>query len=434
MLLPVFNDIVNKKLSLSYLLDVKLVVAYLFLLLLTAFLSGFYPAIILSGYKPVQTLYNQFRLSGKSQFQKSLIIFQFALATLMIIATITINNQFNYLTTKDLGFDPRNVVTVTKANLQQRELKTLREQLSKDPGIELIAPYGHHTMNVKLSGDSIFNCSYETVDENFLELFRIPVADGRNFSPLFPSDSTTSVIVNEAFVKMAGWSDPIGQQISLFPFEGEKKAVVGVVKDYHFESVGNVIKPQIFVCKSDLQHGPYMRLLVRIKANSEARALPFIEKAFKTLFPIVPYSYQFYDDINAQNYGTEKKWKKVILLSSFVTVFIAGIGLFGLSILTAERRIKEIGIRKILGATVNAIVVALFKDLLGLISVGMFVAMPIAYYLSTRWLESYAYRTEVEIETFIGAGLLVLVVGLATISYQTIKTALMNPVETLKRD
>jgi putative ABC transport system permease protein len=434
MLLPVFNDIVNKKLSLSYLLDVKLIVAYFILLLVTGFLSGFYPAIILSGYKPVQTLYNQFRLSSKSQFQKGLIVFQFALATLMIIATMTVNNQLDFLTTKELGFDPQNVVTVTKANLQLRELKTLREELSKDPGIELIAPHGHHTMNVKLNGDSIFNCIYETVDENFLDLFKIPFVDGRNFSQLFPSDSTTSVIVNEAFVKMAGWRDPMGQQISLFPFKGEKRLVVGVVKDYHFESVGNVIKPQLFVCKPDMQYGPYTGFLVRIKANSEARALPFIEKTFKALFPVIPYNYQFYDDGNAKNYAAEKKWKKVILLSSFVTVFIAGIGLFGLSILTAERRIKEIGIRKILGATVNAIVVALFKDLLGLISVGMFVAMPIAYYASTRWLESYAYRTEAGIETFLTAGLLVMVIGLATISYQTIKTALMNPVETLKTD
>jgi putative ABC transport system permease protein len=270
------------------------------------------------------------------------------------------------------------------------------------------------------------------VDENFIDLFKISVADGRNFSQLFPSDSAESVIVNEAFVKIAGWRDPIGEQVSLF--DGEKKVVVGVVKDYHFESLKNVIKPQLFVPTSDTQHGLYMQFLVRLKHDSEASALPHIEKTFKRLFPITPYSYQFYEDLNLKNYEAESKWKKVILLSSLLTVFIAGIGLFGLSILTAESRHKEIGIRKILGATVNAIVFTLFKDLLSLISLSMIVAIPIAYYASAKWLESYPYRTEVELETFIGSGLLVLIIGLATISYQTIKTALMNPVETLRRE
>jgi putative ABC transport system permease protein len=432
LLLPIFNDVVNKELSLSYLMDSRLILSYVILLILTGLLSGFYPAIVLSGYKPVQTLYNQFRLSGKSRFQKTLIVFQFALATIMIIGTMTIFNQFEFLTTKELGFDAENVVRVPKGNLTPRELKVFSEELSKDPNIVLVAPQGHSTMNVKINGESILNCIYETVDENFIDLFKISVADGRNFSPLFPSDSAESVIVNEAFVKIAGWRDPIGEQVSLF--DGEKKVVVGVVKDYHFESLKNVIKPQLFVPTSGTQHGPYMHFLVRLKPNSEANSLAHIEKTFKRLFPIVPYTYQFYDDINLKNYEVESKWKKVILLSSLLTVFIAGIGLFGLSILTAESRHKEIGIRKILGATVNAIVFTLFKDLLSLISLSMIVAIPVAYYASAKWLESYPYRTEVGFETFIGAGLLVLIIGLATISYQTIKTALMNPVETLKRE
>jgi putative ABC transport system permease protein len=431
LLLPIVNDVVNKELSLSYLLDSSLILAYSVLLIATGLLAGFYPAIVLSGYNPVQTLYNQFRLSGKNNFQRSLIVFQFALATVMIIATMTIYNQFEFLTTKELGFDAENVVRVTKSNLSRNELEVLNEELMKSSGIVSIAPQGHGTMNVKINGESILNCTYETVDENFINLFKIPIAVGRNFSPLFPADSAKAVVVNEAFVKIAGWKDPIGEQVKLF--EGEIKVVVGVVKDYHYESIKNAIKPQLFVSTFDTQHA-YMQFLVRIKPNSEANSLPYIEKTFKRLFPMIPYTYQFYDDINLKNYEAESKWKRVILLSSLLTVFIAGIGLFGLSILTAESRHKEIGIRKILGATVNAIVFTLFKDLLSLISLSMIVAMPVAYYAGTKWLETYPYRTNVDVESIIGAGLLVLIIGLATISYQTIKTALMNPVETLKRE
>jgi putative ABC transport system permease protein len=434
LLLPVLNDVVNKKLSLYYLIDSKLILAYVILLIVTGLLAGGYPAIVLSGYKPVQTLYNQFHLSGKNRFQKGLIVFQFALATVMIIGTMTIYNQFEFLTTKELGFDTENVVRLPKRNLSPTELKVFSEELTKNSSIILVAPQGHATMNVKINSDSIFNCIYETVDENFIKLFKIPVAMGRNFSPLFQSDSTKAVVVNESFVKMAGWLDPIGKQVSLFPFEGEKKVVIGVVNDYHYESIRNIIKPQLFVPVSDKKHGPYQQLLIRIKPNSEASSLPHIESTFKKLFPAIPYTYQFYNDLNLKNYEAESKWKKVILLSSLLTVFIAGIGLFGLSILTAERRCKEIGIRKILGATVNTIVFTLFKDLLSLISLSLIVAMPLAYYASSRWLESYPYRRELALETFIGAGVLVLIIGLTTISYQTIKTALMNPVATLKRE
>jgi len=232
---------------------------------------------------------------------------------------------------------------------------------------------------------------------------------------------------------MAGWKEPNGEKIDMFINEGGIKTVVGVVKDYHYASLYKAIEPQLFAPTPGPEDS-YGDLLIRIQPNSEATSLSHIEKTFKKLFPLVPYSYQFYNEINLQHYEAEAKWKKVILLSALLTIFIAGIGLFGLSILTAERRFKEIGIRKVLGASVKTIVLTLTKDFILLISLAMVIAMPIAYYAGSIWLETYPYRIEVGPATFVGAAIVVLIIALLTTSYQSVKTALMNPVEALKRE
>ncbi|HEY5823875.1 MAG TPA: ABC transporter permease, partial [Cyclobacteriaceae bacterium] len=387
LLLPLFNSLINKQLSLAYLLDAKLIIGYVLLLIITGFIAGFYPAIVLSGYRPVQTLYNQFRLSGKNYVQRGLIVFQFCLATVLIIATFTVYYQFDYLTKKDLGYDPEGIVRVTKRNLTPQEAKLFGEQLMKNPNIVSVGPFRHEANNAKITGDSIRNFNYEAVDENFVDILKLQIVEGRNFSSQFPSDSSKAVLVNEAFVKMAGLKDPIGHEINFF-LTSEKKVIVGIVKDYHFTTLRSAIAPQ---CFGAIPKGwkPYKQMLVRIKPNSEASAMPYIEKTFKKLFPVIPYSYQFDSQTNLQNYEAESKWKKMILTSAFLTIFIAAMGLFGLSILTAEQRFKEIGIRKVLGATVNAIVVLLCKDLLVLISLALLLAIPLAYYASNLWLETY---------------------------------------------
>lgn len=432
LLLPVFNNLVNKELSLSYLIDGRLITIYLFLLITTGLLAGFYPALVLSGYNPVQTLYTRFKLSGKSYFQKTLIVFQFALATFMVIATLTVYIQFDYLTTKDLGYDPGNVVRVTKRDLTHREAKVFSEELSKNPNIISISPQNHGMENGKVNADSILHFTYEAVNENFIDLFNIQIAQGRNFSSVNPSDSSNSVIINQAFVKKAGWTEPIGQEVKMM--DGATRRVIGITKDYNYESLKRTIEPQLFSLAFNGNSPSYQYLLIRIQPNSESNCIPFIEKTFKELFPMHPYSYQFYNEINLKSYEAESKWKKVILLSAFLTIFIAGIGLFGLSILTAESRFKEIGIRKVLGASVKTIVFALYKDHLSLISLALLIAIPTSYYAGSIWLDNYPYRTEVGVGTFIGAGIFVLAIAGVTISYQTIKTALLNPVDSLRTE
>jgi putative ABC transport system permease protein len=431
-LLPVFNNLVNKELSLSYLFDGRLIAIYLSLLIVTGALAGFYPAIVLSGYNPVKTLYNRFKFAGKNYVQKSLIVFQFSLATIMVIATLTVYKQFDYLTTKDLGYMPDHVIKISKRGLNSQQAKIFTEELSKNANIISVSPQQHTGENGKVNGDTILHFTYEVIDENFIDLFRIQMVEGRNFSSLYPSDSANSVIINQAFAKNAGWKNPLGQEVKMM--DGAKRRVIGIVKDYNYESLKRTIEPQLFSLAFKEENGSYEHLLIRIQSNSESNCIPFITKTFKKLFPMEPYSYQFYDEINLMNYRAESKWKEVILLSAFLTIFVSGIGLFGLSILTAESKFKDIGIRKVLGASVKTIVFTLYKNHLSLISLALLIALPTSYYAGNIWLDNYPYRTEVGIGTFVGAALFVLLIAGMTISYQTIKTSLLNPVDSLKME
>lgn len=434
LLLPSFNYLVNKSLSLAYLLDATLVVGYLLLFLVTGFIAGFYPAVVLSGYQPVETLYHHFKLTGKNYLQKSLVVIQFTLATLMIIGTLVIHQQFEFLTSKDLGYQPEQVVSVPKRHLTPAEAKIFSAELMRHPEIEIASPFGHSSMTAKINLDSMRNFACETIDENFLSLMGISLAEGRNFSHQFGSDSLKAVLVNETFVKMAGWKNPLGEEVLPHPFEGEKRIVVGVVRDYHFESLARPIEPQLFLPTPIEPYNSWRQMLVKIKRGSEARALPYIEQTFKKLFPYTPYTYQFLDDINGQRYASEARWKRTVLFSSVVTILLSMMGLFGLSLLAAEKRFKEIGIRKVLGASVRRIVVALSAEFIVLIAISLVIAMPVSFYACQQWLEKYPYRIEMGVGLFALALTLVVAIGLATISYQSIKTALMNPVDAIRRE
>jgi putative ABC transport system permease protein len=433
LILPVFSNLVNKELSLSYLIDGKLILIYISLCISTGLMAGFYPAIVLSGYHPVQTLYSRSRLFANNYFQKSLIVFQFALATFMIIATLTVYLQFDYLTNKNLGYEPDDVVKIEKRNLTSQEAKIFTEELSKNSHIASVSPQRHQSMNGKINADStIMNFTYDVIGEKFLDLLKIQIIEGRNFSPANASDSINAVIVNESFVRNAGWDEPLGQQVKMM--DGARRTIIGVVKDYNYESLKTKIEPQLFTLAFDPSNASYQHLLIRIQPGSESASLALVGSTFKKLFPMQPYSYQFYNEINLLRYEAESKWKQVILLSAVLTIFIAGIGLFGLSIMTAESRFKEIGIRKVLGATATSIVVKLYREHLALISLALIIAIPAAYYACGAWLENYPYRTDVGAATFIGTALFVMAIAILTITYQTIKTASLNPVDSLRTD
>ena len=431
LIIPVFNDLSNKSLALSYLFDTKLVAGYILLFILTSLLAGFYPALVLSGYNPVQTLYSRFNLAGKNYLQKSLVVLQFALASFLIIATFTIYKQFNFLTTEKLGYDDTNIVRVNKGFKTHDEAWLFKNQLLKDPNIISVAPRngGSWGTIARLSNDSTIQFDYETVDESYLPTLKIPLVQGRNFSPDFPSDSSNSVLVNETFVKQAGWKNPIGQTINFWYDNNKKYTVVGVVKDYHYTSLNQKIGPEVFTMKKDNNYG---QVFIKIKPNTGASSLKTIQKTFKQLFPISPYGYVFMNEQNRKNYEAEAKWKQIMLFGAILTIFISCIGLFGLSVLSAEKRTKEIGIRKVLGASVQRVVTILSKDFLKLVFISLIIAIPAAWIAANKWLENYPYRISLSWWLFASAGILVILIALITVSFQAIRAAIANPAKSLR--
>ncbi|MDJ1482990.1 ABC transporter permease [Cytophagaceae bacterium YF14B1] len=432
-ILPTFNQLADKKLALSYLVDVKLIATYILLFLLTGALAGFYPALVLSSYNPVQTLYNRFQISGKNYLQKSLVVLQFSLASFLIIATLTIFDQFSYLTHKDLGYDDHNLITIPKSNLTRTEGKLLKEQLLLNPAIEDVAlkNRGSWGTSARINKDQDIQFSYETVDATYLPLLHIPIIKGRNFSGELPTDSTKSVLVNESFVKEAGWRNPIGQEVNFWYNDNERYTVVGVVKDHHFSALNEKIRPQLFTMKPKNQYG---MAFIKIRPHTETVSLQHIEKVFKKLFPINPYIYTFREQENLKNYESEAKWKQIMLFGAILTIFISCIGLFGLATLSAEKRTKEIGIRKVLGASVSSIVQLLSIDFIKLVGISFVFAFPVAWFAANKWLENYPYRTDIGWSIFLLTAALAMTIALLTVSYQAIKSALANPVKSLRTE
>jgi len=432
LVLPVFNDLANKALALSYLFDKKLIVIYLSLFLFTGLLAGFYPAMVLSSYKPVETLYSRFNLTGKNYLQKSLVVLQFALASFLIICTLTIYKQFNFLTKTDLGYDDSNIVVVN-ANSNRSDAAIFKAELLKNPNIVDVAPKngGQWRTSAKISNDSSILFSVETIDESYLPTFKIPLVQGRNFSNNFPSDSSNSVLVNEAFVKKAGWENPVGETVNFFFNDNEIYYVVGVVKDHHHLALNQEIGPQLFTMKNANWYGISN---IKIKPGSETESLKFIQKTFRQFFPLSPYSYIFKDEQRIKDYEAEAKWKQIIFFGAVLTIFISCIGLFGLSVLAAEKRTKEIGIRKVLGASINSVVTTLSKDFLKLVCIALIIAVPLAWLVANKWLQNYPYRIALEWWIFALAGLLVILIAFATVSFQAVKAAMANPVKSLRTE
>ena len=429
LLLPFFNELSNKVLSLSYLFDWKLLVGYISLFLITGFLAGFYPALVLSGFNPVETLYNRFRLSGKNYVQRSLVVLQFSLATLLIIATTVMYKQFHFLVSKDLGYDDKHLITIP--NVSNNEISVFRQELLKNPNIEQVAirNNGFNITVARVNVDKEIEFTMDWIDAAYLPIYKIPVVQGRNFSRTAATDSVSSVLVNEAFVKAAGWKNPVGQVVD-FWYNQKKLTVVGVVKDHHYSSLTETIKPQLF----SNDHNNFGLAIVRIKEGTAAAVLPYIEQVFKKLLPIQPYSYEFKDISNQRQYESEARWKKMLLFGAVLTIFISCIGLFGLSVLAAERRVKEIGVRKVLGASVTNITTALSKDFLKLVIISLLISIPVAWLLADKWLQNYPYRTALNAWMFVIAGVCIILVAVLTVSFQAVKAAVSNPVKSLRTE
>ncbi len=432
-LLPVFNTLADRDLSLWSLFDWKLVLGFILLFFITGLLAGFYPALVLSALKPVDTLYGKTKYAGKNYVSRFLVVLQFALSVFLIISMVNIYRQFNFLVNFDLGYDDSQLLTIKTPPLNMEKLNLLKNELAQHPAIASVAGMqdGDNYTIAHINGSKEIDFNIKRVDANYLPTLKIPLTRGRNFSEEMQSDSVESVLVNEAFVKKAGWSLPLGQEVDFF-YRNEKFKVIGVVKDYHFGSLKQQIAPELLHMRRTFNS--YRKVLIKLKEGSTASVLPFVAAVHKRLYPDHPYAFSFRDQDNKEQYSSEEKWKQIIGFSAALTIFISCIGLFALSALSAERRSKEIGIRKVLGASVNGIVRHLSFDFLKLIVLASLIASPLAWWLLNKWLQNYPYHIELKIGVFGLTIALVLILAFVTICYQSIRAALANPVKSLRTE
>ncbi|MBK9565564.1 MAG: ABC transporter permease [Saprospiraceae bacterium] len=429
--LPVFNDLSDKQLAFSYLFDGKLIAIFVGIFILTGLLAGFYPALVLSGFKPVETLYGRFNLGGKNLLQKSLIVFQFTLASFFIIFAIVQFRQANLFIEKDLGYEDKNLIEINAEGLTPSKIGVVENELKKDPFIISVAPVNSGNWNTRVTTKDGIEISpaMKITNQNFTSTMGIEVKEGRFFSSEFPGDSTKSVLVNEAFVKAGNMKDPIGQTIKVM--NRDNYQIIGIIKDYHHSSLYEKVPPQVFL--TNPQHG-MGTFLIRISDDNLSKTLAHIKDVFKSHFPTQPYKYDFVSDLNAKQYEKEFKMRQMILYSALIIVFISCIGMFGLAALTAQKRTKEIGIRKIMGASIGSIVNLMSMQFFKLVVIAFVIATPLSYFSINNILQNLPYRVEIGADIFAYTLASTILLAFATSSYQAIKTALMNPVESLRSE
>jgi len=442
-----FNLLANRELSLS--LDGFTFLFCSLLAVIIALLAGIYPAFVLSNFKPIQVLKGRFKVDSIGFFRKALIVGQFVASIIMIIGTISVGKQLNYLRTKDLGFNKEHVVIVP-TNESRREGKRLGERfqvaLQKNPEIIntttslfSMSEYGWMTLGYTDDKNVFRQFRFNAVDADFVNAMGLHVIAGRNFSKDNTTDSNY-ILVNEALVKEYGWKNPVGQRL---PGKYEER-VIGVVKDFHFETLHTNIKPLVMALRPDsifrrssdanFNFPPQPRVSVVFRSGNLQRHIESLKSAWKSVAGNRDFEYQFLDDALNAAYQQEQRLSKIVRYASFLSIFIACMGLFGLATLIVVRRTKEIGIRKVLGADVSGIVTLLSKDFVVLVIVASLIACPVAWWALQKWLQDFAYRINIPWLAFLGAALLALIVALLTVSIQAIKAALTNPVKSLRTE
>jgi putative ABC transport system permease protein len=437
LLLPAFNGLTGKQLSLPF-TQPSFWIAITALLLITGFVAGSYPALFLSSLKPVRVLKGSLKFSWSAGFfRKALVVFQFALSVFLITATIIVYKQLNYLQSKNLGYDRDNLVYIPVEGDLVKNYELFKQQALQNTNIINVSKMrnspteiSHHTGSISWEGkDPNVTVSFVdgVVGYDFIKTTGLQLKSGRDFSRDYGTDSV-GFLLNETAVKKIGLTDPIGKTVVWGNHPGK---VIGVIKDFHFASMHSAIEPLIMRLDDNWNWGT---ILVRIKAGKTKESLASLQNICRQLNPKFPFTYQFSDLEYAKLYTSEAVVSKLANIFAFLAIFISCLGLFGLATFTAEQRTKEIGVRKVLGASVSNIVRMLSANFLKPILVAFFIAVPLAWYAMNNWLQNYAYKISVEWWMFLLAGLLTVCIALITVSYQSIKASLSNPVKSLRTE
>ena len=430
--LPLFNNLTGKHIQLLQILDPNVISSFITVLATIILVTAVYPAVIVSRFNPIEVLYNKQRLSGKNLLGRSLIILQFSLATFLLIATLVYYNQMDYIRTKDLGYNPNQIIrTNINGNRDYRSTITyLKNEFAKEPSIKVVSFGSDGYPETIEVNNRDFKAQYKNIDENFLSAMQIPLRAGSNISSSV-SSAEDQVLVNEAFIKEARIQNPVGTRMTIYK-DGDTtmKTVAGVVKDFHFGSLREPIKPMVMYTTEVPDGG----IWIRFDKSKQRDAMAAVERIYKKTMPGSVYQYHFLDELNASQYAQELRWQQVISVAAILSFIICCLGLFGLAHLSTNRRVKEIGIRKVLGASVSNIVALISVDFLKLVFIAFLIAAPVSWLIMDKWLQNFAYRINIGPDVFIMAAIIAIIIAMAAVSFQSIKAAVANPVKNLRTE
>lgn len=445
LLLPSFNALTSQQLSISSLFSLQLIGFALLIALVVSFAAGSYPALILSGFQPVKVLKGAFKSAGSGQLvRRSLIVFQFAISVFLIVSTFIIQQQLYFIQHKKPGYNRSNVLVVpvgynfTNTLLLKNEFKQNADVLnvSRSHSTPVYIPGGYSMRSSAMPENTQIAITANPVDEEFVPACGLQLIAGSNITLQDMKDAADTTgkasyhfILNEAAAKQLGWSpqEAIGKR--MFLDAARPGYVRGVVKDFNFQSMRNVVK-SLVLFPGDNEGN----LMIKLSSNNLPQTIGFLENKWKALIPDRPFEYRFMDDDFNRLYDNEMRLGKIMNLFSSIAIILACLGLFGLSSYSVQQRVKEIGIRKVLGASAGSIVLALSKDFVKLAIIAICIASPVAWWLMQHWLQDFSYRINITWIIFAAAALVTVLLTVITISFQSIKAALANPVKSLRTE
>lgn len=437
------NDFTGKQLSLNFIEQWPVALGLIGFTVFTGLLAGIYPAFIISSYKPAEVLKGQQSMGkGKTGLRRGLVVAQFAISIALMIVTVITFQQLNFLNSSDLGYTKDKIITLRFYRDLNTTYDAFYNELTKSsviknasrstliPTTRLLNSSGSPSVT---KGDSLVNSAVETkmvyTDTEFFDTYDIDVIAGRNFDKSIKTDDSLAFMVNEAAARAYGWTDLNAAIDKDFSYNGVKGKLIGIVKDFHFESLHQQIVPIVF-----FPQPRYRDLSVKVAGNNTEEAIAHLEKVWREFLPNRPFEYQFLSDRYQRLYDAEQKQSQLFTIFSGLAIFIACLGLFGLATFNTLQRVKEIGIRKVLGASVPHILTLLSKEIVYLVLIANVIAWPVAWYFMDKWLGTFAYRVNLNAGVFALAALIAILIAILTVSAQTIKAALRNPTNTLRHE
>ena len=443
LLIPVLNDFSGKSLTLGSLLDVKFIVLILGVIFFTGILSGSYPAFFLTAFQPVEVLKGKIKNAMQNgRLRQVLVVMQFSIACILIISTVIVYKQLSFMLTDNAGYKKDQVIVMKNDRNASFDFEAFKQELKRQAGVKNVST-SSRTPTDRLrdfqgakveKGDSLAPTTAVIkslqIDYDFLSTYEIKVVAGRDFSREFKSDDSAAYILNETAVKAIGWKNNADAIDKIFEYGDRKGRIVGVVKDFHFESMHQEIAPIVMSVNKGKDHW----LSIKLAAGDFPHTISDIEKTFKAYVPDGIFSYQFLDEQFNKQYEAELKQRSLFMIFAGISIFISCLGLFALAAFMAEQRRKEIGVRKVLGASVGSITSLLSRDFIKPVVLSILIASPIAWYAMSMWLTDFAYKVAIEWWIFPTAGALAVIIAMLTVSYQAVSAALMNPVKSLKSE